>query len=252
MIVNSHNCEFGYEAISVIPYAYYLYSTGGLTKTISGFDSEPLYYFSDNHTSIMKQRSWNNTMKLTTPNRNIHKPKLDTSQFLPPPYKDVYSGFYDFDIVVCNRYYNEWTAVPELNRPINFFSLEFLDKLFTENSTKKIVYLNIHGFKNHYDHSGCLDLGDYEFTFDYNNVKHIKDIVTDSLNKTQLQVMASSDEFYTLNGGYSILASYFGGTNYIYTNQQTVNGKVRPRECVTGDFNYYPLFGGSKIEHRQL
>jgi hypothetical protein len=250
--VNSHNNEFGYELISVIPYAYWLHEKGMLQKTISGFDTEPLYYFSPNHEINPEPRSWHNINKLDTPNKHIHRRTLDTRQFMPPPYKKIYSGHYDFDIVVCNRYYNEWTAVPELNKPINYFDLDFLSELFTRNSNKNIAYLNVHGFKNHYDHAGCLDLGDYEFCSQFGNVTHIKDLVEDSLNETQLKVMASANKFYTLNGGYAILASYFGGTNYIYTNPVTINGRVRPREVETGDFEYYHLFGGSEIIHRNL
>ena len=43
MIVNSENVEFGYEMISVIPYAYYLHTISKLTETISGIGSEPIY-----------------------------------------------------------------------------------------------------------------------------------------------------------------------------------------------------------------
>ena len=53
--------------------------------------------------------------------------------------------------------------------------------------------------------------------------------------------------FLTTNGGGAILASYFGGTNVIYTNPQRVGNKVFARENETGDFDYYPKFGGSKI-----
>lgn len=252
MTVNSHNPEFGYELISVIPYAYWLYEKGMLEKTISGFDSEPLYYFSPEHEINPEKRSWYNHPKLETPNRHIHRRSLDTRKFKAPPYREAFSGHYNFDIVVCNRYCNEWTAVKELNKPINYFDLDFLDRLFNDNKNKSIAYLNIHGYDKHYDHSGCLDLGDYEFCQNYPNVTHIKELVNGSLNKAQLKVMASASEFYTLNGGYAILASYFGGVNYIYTNPVKIGDRIRPREVETGDFEYYPLFGGSTIVHRNL
>ncbi len=68
-----------------------------------------------------------------------------------------------------------------------------------------------------------------------------------------MQIMASAKEFHTLNGGYSILASYFGGTNYIYTKPtKDKTGRIRPTELVTGDFNYYHHFGNSKIIQKEL
>jgi len=249
MEVNSYNGEFGYELISTIPYAYYLHTKGMLRKTISGHDTEHLYYFSPKHEINPEPRSWYNVVKMDTPNNDIHKSKLDLSQFAPPPYKQTYSGYYDYDMVVCNRYNDEWPGNPELNKPINYFSLDFLFDLFTKNDNKKIAYLNIHGYEKHYDNAPAIDLGDYEFCKHFKNVDHIKDlsIKKDSLNWNQLAVMASAKEFYTLNGGYAVLASYFGGTNYIYTNPEIAGGRIYPRELETGDFTYYHHFGGSKI-----
>ena len=45
--VNSENIEFGYELISCIPYAYYLHQNNLLKKTISGADTQCLYFFSE-------------------------------------------------------------------------------------------------------------------------------------------------------------------------------------------------------------
>ena len=120
MIVNSHNIEFGYELISVIPYANYLQSKGLLTETISGNDTECLYYFSPKHTINTEPRSWYNTPKCATPNIKIHTNKLDKRQFLAPDYKNRFANDrFKFDkeiVIICNRVNIEWST-----KPINYF-----------------------------------------------------------------------------------------------------------------------------------
>ena len=74
MKVDSENIEFGYELISVIPYAYYLHTKGKLTETRSGNDTESLYYFSPKHTINTNERAFGNIAKVQAPNKWIHKP----------------------------------------------------------------------------------------------------------------------------------------------------------------------------------
>ncbi len=244
--VNSFNVEFGYELISTVPYAYYLFTKDQLAGTISGKGSEALYYFSPNHIINPAPRDWANIRKMTTLNHWIHKPTLDTSQFCPPPYKQFYANDkYHFDLVIYNRYNKEWPGVPELNRPINFFSLDLLKSIF-EKFKGKILYCNVDGKRELQDKAHAIPLGDWDLIKKYPRVTSIHDLEED-YNLAQMLVFSNCPLFLTTNGGGAILASYFGGTNVIYTNPVTVKGKVYARENETGDFGYYPLFGGSKI-----
>jgi len=245
--VNSENVEFGYELISVIPYAYYLYTINELEGTISGVGSEPLYYFSPDHKINTDSRSWYNIDKLTTPNKWIHA-ALDLRKFYPPPYKLIFGNKkYFFDLVVYNRYNNEWPGVPELNRPINYFSIELLKFIFSH-FKGNILYCNIEGNKELYDNAPPLYFPDRQLVKKYDNVTHISELDED-YNLAQLMAFANCPLFLTTNGGGCILASYFGGRNIIYTNPQNINGRIRPAEDQTNDFNYYHLFGGSEIIH---
>lgn len=246
MIVNSFNPEFGYEMISVVPYAYYLYTKGQLEKTISGIGSQPFYYFSPCHEINPEPRSWYNVEKMTTPNAWIHKPELDLREFTPPPYREKYANdLYHFDLVVYNRYNNEWPGVPELNRPINFFSIFFLYRLF-QHFRGRILYLNIQGKPELYDNAPALPFADRELCDQFPNVTHIDELGSD-YNLIQLQAFSNCKLFLTMNGGGCILASFFGGRNIIYTNPQTVGDRIYPRENMTGDFAYYHHLGGSEI-----
>jgi len=253
MTINSFNPEFGYELISVLPYAYWLHKQGLLTKTISAKGTEPLYYFSPKHEIDPSPRSWFNggttavylMVQAGIPNAVIHKPKLDTDRFLPPPYKNAYANdwakFKKPMFVIYNRYNNEWPGRPELNKPINYFSLELLDRLFTLLKPKyDILYCNIEGQTDLYDNAPPIKIKDYELCLKH-GVTHIKDLLIKhsglSYNQIQLYYFANCDRFLTMNGGGSILASYFGGQNIIYTKY------CKELEC--GDFSYYHLFGGS-------
>ena len=247
MKVNSQNPEFGYELISTIPYCYYLHTIGMLKETVSGIGSELFYYFSPRHTINPEPRSWYNVEKMTTPNKWIHGP-LDTSQFYPPPYKIIFGNRkYYFDLVIYNRYNNEWPGERRLNRPLNFFSIELLTEIF-DNFEGRILYCNIHGQKELYDDAPALDFPDRELVEQYDNVTHIDDL-EESYNLAQLMAFANCPLFLTTNGGGCILASYFGGKNIIYTNPQKIGNRVYPREDQTNDFSYYHLFGGSEIVH---
>ena len=255
-VVNSYNPEFGYELISVLPYAYWLYKNGLLEKTISGSDSYCLYYFSPNHEINPEQRSWYSGMttsiiKLTAdgvPNAFIHKPKLDLDRFLPPPYKEAYKNdwakFNKPTFIIYNRYNNEWPENPSLNRPINFFSLELLDQVFQIlNKKYQVVYFNIEGTEELYDNAPPLHFPDYDLCR-YHKVIHVKDLKEKhpglTYNLIEMYYFANCKNFLTMNGGGGILASYFGGKNIIYTK--------KCKELQSGDFGYYHLFGGSEIK----
>ena len=239
MRVNSFNPEFGYELISVLPYAGY-WSQRKKVTVISGYDMQPFYWFC-NYEYDPTPRSWYNVAKMTTPNRDIHKPELNKSEFYIPDFKKKYSGKYDFDVVVCNRKNNEWPAT--INKPLNFFCEDMLFNIFSLLEGKKIAYLNIDAADQRYwDGVEPIRMKDYDICKEF-GVSHIKDLAEDSFNLTQLQVMASADMYITMNGGYGIMASLFGGKNIIYTNPQ--NGV--PRENYTGDFNYYKDFAGSEV-----
>lgn len=250
MIVNSHNIEFGYELISVIPYANCLASKALLTETISGNDTECLYYFSPKHTINTEPRSWYNTPKCTTPNIKIHTNKLDKSQFLAPDYKNRYANDrFKFDketVIICNRINVEWST-----KPINYFDLETLKKMFDLLSNKyQIVYINIEGRPELYDNENPISIGDYDLLKSYPKVINIHDLHRENsdltFNELQLMLFANCQKFITMNGGHALLAAYFGGENIIMSKQ----GKVQAQELkenVNSFYRWYHEFAGQRI-----
>lgn len=261
MKINSFNPEFGYELICVLPYAYYLHETGALSETISAKGMEPYYYFSPNHKTNPEPRSWANTEKLLLsgmPNAYIHKSlKLfEQDRFSPPPYKQYFANNqFKFDkpiLVISNKYNREWPGTPELNKPINFFSVTLLEMIFDKLQDKyQIIYINIDGEPDLCDiDNPPLTLGDFELLKNYPAILDIhvlKKAFNMTFNECQLKIFANCETFITTNGGGCILASYFGGKNIIYSKNTIFKNRSYPMEHQTGDWDYYHLFGGSEI-----
>jgi len=248
MIVNSFNAEFGYELISVIPYAYYHYLKGDLDGTISAPGSEPLYYFSPNHQIDIEPRSDFGAQMLMSkgyPNVPIHRAKLDTTEFIPPPYRNKYANnIFRWEkptVVIYNRYNKEWGRPP-----INFFSLEILTSLFSILKEKyQIVYLGADIPEELQDNSHSMTLGDTDLCKEFPEVLMFQELFKKygmSWNELQLRIFANCQTFITLNGGGSILASYFGGKNIIFCKESP---EIGPK--INSFKGWYHFFGGSQI-----
>jgi hypothetical protein len=246
MKVSGHQIEWSYESIAAWPYAYWAHKNGLLTETESGPDSSCVYWYSPKHTIRTDERTWDNMKKAgDLPNLWIHKPRLDTSQWVPPPLKEHFSKtaitFSKPTVVIANRANSEWSR-----GLINYFDLPTLRALFDILQKKyQIVYLNVKGRPELEDTAKAVDIGDYAMIRkEYPGVKIIHDIVENgSFNETQCRIFAGCSRFVTMNGGYATMCSYFGGENIIYTKECK---ELRP--TVNSFYNWYPDFGGSTIK----
>lgn len=246
-VVDACNVEFGYELISALPYAYCLYQKGLLKGTVSGVDTDCLYYFSPDHRINPEPRSWDNMQRASgLPNIKIHRPTHNWNKFSPPPLKARYKNdrfVYDKPIIcICNRVNVEWGK-----GVINYFDLPILEKLFKRLKKKyQIIYFNIEGRKEFYDGVEPVSIGDFDLARKHGIVIHDlhKENPEFSFNELQLMVMANSEAFITMNGGYSILASYMGGTNVIYSAECR---EIQPE--INSFYRWYHRFGESRIIH---
>ena len=247
MQTNSFGIEFGYELIAVVPLAYWLHVNGELTSTVSVKDMAPFYYFSPCHKQVDKRRHWDNMeMAKNIPNIKIHTPVLDTSQWLPPPYKEHYKNDeYKFSkplLIVTNKYNIEWGA-----RPVNFLDHNTLIWIFENYQDKyQIIYSRFLPDMGYDDTVDTMDLKEFTMILpEFPKVITIQELYNGgSWNELQLRLYANCDKFITVQGGQTVLASYFGGTNIIYARK---GGELR-------SFSYqswYNLFGGSDIHLSQ-
>lgn len=245
MLVNSYNQEFGYELLSAVPYAYELYLRDELTGTISAPGSAPLYYFSPNHKISKEPRSFSNTITAREkglPYTKIHVDERPPLQF--PPYKEHFKNdTYKWSkptLVIANRYNEEWGKPP-----INFFDVNMLDWLF-KNLKKKyeIVYIAVDLPKELEDHNPYMPLNDREVA-EKHNIKVFQDIKGECWNTSLLQVFANCDHYITMNGGYSILASLFSGTNIVYSTRW---GNEQTKEIKRMSFDrWYPNHNNQRV-----
>ena len=246
----SYNGEFGYELISVLPYAYWLHKQGKKVHTISGKDSKALYYFSDSHQESFDKRHY--VIPKHVPVSNIHVRWLNTLLWRPPPLKEMYqNNRFIFDkpiLILCNKYNTEWG-----NPPITFLSVEMLDKIMTHLSPKfQIIYCRPGSTEITDDGSQINDLKDHEFIRqNHPNVKLIQDLHKEnkdlSFNMLQLMCFSNANHFITVQGGYSIFCSYFKGTNIVYGARSK---KRTADEIVYKAYDrWYHKFSGSKVNY---
>jgi hypothetical protein len=247
MIVDSFNMEFGYELLSAVPYAYELHLKGELEETISGHDTAPLYYFSPKHTENTITRGWHNMGRARRgglPYTFIHQPEQPAKEF--PPYKEIYANEeYKYEkpiLCIGNRKNTEWNV-----EAINFFDEEILDWMFTNLKDQyEIIYFPVAIPKELQDNVDPHPLEDKELARKH-GIKLFTDLCEGkSWNETILKVYANCEYYITMNGGYSILASMFSGTNIIYSKP----GKVQTKEIVNGSFwRWYPDINNVRTLH---
>lgn len=242
----SYRGEFGPELTTVLPYAYYLSKNGSLGKTIGSLDTKCFYYFSKEHEELYHTREYlspDHPERSCLPNPSEHKFKLLTTQFIPPPYKQIYANrrfvWRKEPLVIMNKFNQEWEGLPRtyLNLTVLKTIIEWLKGDY------QIIYSRPLPFEIIGDNSQILRLGDYDLVAAYSDVVSIQQLHQSNpdltFNTLQLMVYANCNKFISLQGGTSVLASYFAEHNIIYA--------LAGQELARGDFNNYSLFNRARI-----
>ena len=221
-ISTNTNCEFGYELQLVIPYAYYLHKNNLLDKTTSSKFTNELYYFSKNHQQLHDSRICIMQIK-NIPNPSPHVKELNYDKYIPPPYKLIYKNdFFVYDkplLIIHNKFNSEWGM-----NPINFIDVDTLEKIFNLlNNKYTIIYLRPKSKYICTDHGAIKDLNESHLFDLYNIIDGSKlydetkqKYNINNFNHFQLLIHSNCNHFISVQGGNSVIASYFGGTNIIY------------------------------------
>lgn len=240
--------EFGYELISILPFAYWLHKKGKTVQTTLSKDTKEFYYFLDNHQEPYTKRV--SKRPSGVPISNIHRRWLNTFLWSPPPLKEMYeNNRFKFEkplFIICNKYNSEWG-----HPPITYLSVEILDQIIASlKSTFQIVYCRPGSNKIKDDNSSVFDLNEHEFIRkNHPEVLFIEELHDQNLdlsfNHLQLMCFANANHFISVQGGYSILCSYFKGTNIIYGARSK---KRTADEIMYKAYDrWYHKFSGSKI-----
>ncbi|CAI6004901.1 unnamed protein product [Closterium sp. NIES-64] len=230
--------EFGYELIAVLPFAFWHHLNGSLRSTTScGRHSlASIYCFSPNHTDDATcYRTWQ------------PPPLAHYFRKLPPVWPEIPKG--SRLVVIGNKYEREWG-----HSPVNFINIPTLLGIVESylEAGFYVVYNNP-GMSLESDHWQVVkdgtDLGDYDALQErygknprlqvmQNLQKRWPDL---GFNDVQFRMLARSVCFVSVQGGGSIVESFFGGKNIIYFREgQEVKGGAYER--------IYPHLSGAKVK----
>lgn len=241
--------EFQQELTFVLPFAYWHFLNGTLAKTISSGGTKELYFFSPDHNQAgTKRECVNQTKTFEVPNMT-HSYTFSYNKWAQVPLQQHYKNdlfiFKKPVLIIANKYNIEWD-----NAPVNFIDIPMLDKIIRRYKQKyQIIYNRPLLTQIVSDNSEILDLGEHNWI----QANHPEVLLMDDLyqknssnvnnyNHLQLMVYANCSHFISVHGGTAALASYFGGTNIIYSK--------RGLEHVFNEFNtLFPKLSGAKIYH---
>ena len=247
--------EFAFELLAVVPYAYWLHRQGRLEYTVSTPDTRCLYWFSPRHEERPVARRYVPITEYPIGvagslryDRTAFPEALDTSRWVPPPYRDVYRDErFHFDrptCVVCNKATDEqfrWHRGMTNHLPTDLV-LELIGKLRTR---CQVVYNRPRAADIVNDHQAIRELGDIEAVkAAYPDVLTIQDLGARhpdlGYNELQLRLYSGCERFVSVLGGSSYLASWFGGVNVVYAK--------RGWEVACGAYDgWFDRFSGARV-----
>lgn len=227
--------EFAFELLAVVPYAYWLHRQGRLEHTIATRDTRCLYYFSPRHEERDVARGYVPVTDYPTGepglllrwDRKAFPWQLDTSRWIPPPYREVYGDErFRFDrptCIVCNKASDErylWRGFA-VNYIDNELLLEIVGRL---RERYQVVYDRPRAADIVNDHQSIREIGDIEaIRAAYPDVLTIQDLHARhpelGFNELQLRLFAGCERFVSVLGGSAYLASWFGGVNVVYARR---------------------------------
>ncbi|CAI5467884.1 unnamed protein product [Closterium sp. Yama58-4] len=227
--------EFGYELIAVLPHAYWHFLNGTLRSTRAcASPLSLLYYFSPNHSTdpnCKRSNDYNYVIKQYGFTKGLHFSDIP-HYWHPPPlvhrirelgrvWLDVPIGGAPL-VIISNKYEIEW-AEP----PTNFIDVPNLLIIIREflNKGYFVVYNRPgHSIQADPEQGDRFDLGDHtrlaeEFGSEarFRTMQQIHEAWPGlSFNEVQFRMMARSSCFISVQGGTSVLSSYWGGKNIIF------------------------------------
>jgi hypothetical protein len=232
----------------VLPFAYWHYKNGTLESTSSSKFTKELYFFSPQHTEEFEIRTEIGNYNYEMP-RILYSQNYNMKKWLPVPLKEAYANdIYVYEkpiLVIANRYNMEWDGPP-----ISFYSVELLDYILSRLSDQyTVIYNRPRPHQITMDNSEIYELDEYDWLErNYPNVVLMEQLYKENkgnannFNHLQLMVYANASKFISIHGGTATLASYFGGTNLIFSKK----GPEHHFNCYQ---KLYPKLSGAKILH---
>jgi hypothetical protein len=244
----SFSGEFQHDLEFALPFAYWHFKNGTLSKTRMARYTTQLYFFSPDHAEVFDTRIPAGNFNFEIP-RVMFSQDYDINKWARVPLKEHFKNdIYVFDkpiLVIANRYNTEWNGPP-----VSFLSIEQLDYIIQRTKDRFTIVYNRPAPKNiTMDNSDILDLNEFGWLKKtHPEVIHLDDLFAENrgnaknFNHLQLMVYANADRFISVHGGTATLASYFGGINVIFSK----DGREHHFGCFT---KLFPKFSGAQILH---
>ena len=244
----SFDGEFAPELQFALPHAYWHFKNGTLKATKSSKYTKQLYFFSPDHNESFDIRSNEGNYNYEVP-RVLYSHDYNMSKWAQVPLKETYKNdIYKFEkpvLMIANRYNMEWDGPP-----ISFFSVELLEIIIAKlKPFYTIIYNRPRPQHITTDNSDIYDMDEYSWLkSNHPEVILLEDLYeenkagAENFNHLQLMVYANASKFLSIHGGTATLASYFGGTNLIFSKQ----GPEHHFKCY---HKLYPKFSGANILH---
>lgn len=253
VIVDTNGCEFGYELIMCLPYAYYKHKEGEQVVVLTSQKMEEWYCFLPSDQVYAKYKSREFNYPDGTELKDIHFDNFNPKYWAGAPnYTEYYKDF-DMDLLgfsgnkrklldkplmfISNKYTKEW-----LNPPINYLSLELLDALFNRFKEKyTIIYNRPRPTEVPQDRDQeHFPFGDWDLIANkHPEVVDLNNHVKGSYNRTQVILASKASKFISVQGGTSIISSCFGGENLIYAKKGV--------EITKNSYSWYNRFAGTQV-----
>ncbi|WP_242922474.1 hypothetical protein [Pontibacter liquoris] len=218
--------EFQQELTFVLPFAYWHHLNGTLKKTISCADTKDFYFFSEDHEERYTYRVWKSEDNPYAVPNMAHSYTFSFKKWARVPLKEHFTNdIFLFEkpiLVIANKYNVEWDGAP-----INFFDYPTLYKIIsTYKDRYQIIYNRPEPDHIVLDNSEILDMKEHAaIRQDHPEVLLMSDLFkaykekVNSFNHLQLLVYANCSHFVSVHGGTAALASYFGGTNIVFSKR---------------------------------
>ena len=217
--------EFGPELKHYLPYAYWHHLNGTLKRTVSFEGTRPFYFFSPDHVEKTGKRKY--ILDPNIPNSEDHSFSYGYKRWAQVPLKATYQnalnlGFEKPLVIISNKYNREWNGYP-----VNFLSADVLGQIAQKLLPYYTVVYNRPGENLIViDHNDVQAFDDKNFLkTNFPEVILAEEIFAENkgrvtgFNHLQLCLYAQCERFISVQGGNSVLASYFGGMNLVYQRQ---------------------------------
>lgn len=251
--------EYGYELAAMVPWAYSRINYCKV-KTKGVIGTKYLYFFSDhtvdsNSTRKPRQLPHNHPFgKRPHFNDAKFQEKTKGGVWVAPPFKHFYRRK-DIElekplVIISNKYAKEW----EFEGPVNFIPVEILREVLEYLTPNyNIVYSR---FQDKRLEDSRENRGSKTLRGGFNDKEMIREefpsvvlfdelskgLPPDSVNLLLFSLSSKSDNFLSVQGGNSVVASFFGGRNIILA----VYGPETPEK--RDDYSYYHRFSNATID----